>query len=392
MSFRDKRTQWKGIQLDYDRLVLDQDFAPDCCYCLTDSQAKALIAVIDDFRYATRWYTSSDIDRTMTNQYVNDIQRRLMMPCGCGETGVIYRWGTDGELERSNDGGDTWSGAPNQDPRNTSPLFPPPMGEMADKCPAADNGVTAIIVEVFEALTPEMTKDDVDSLIRTWIQKYIDTSNPILALITVMVNLIFGLIIDTLITALTTDVWNQLRCCMNDTMLDDFSYDHDSWEALRDCILENISGIAGIFLEHLIYLLGTAGTTNIIRSGLGTTSADCDCRDFVRIFVSTGGGTETSWDGEWLYASPVHDGDHYTLFVQRTDPAVGFSIDDCAMFEFELLTGTIDIPNSAMKLCHTSSLVPIALATIEETCCCQVAIRNFEDVTFTVRVRGVACS
>jgi len=199
------------------------------------------------------------------------------MPCGCAETGVIYRWGTDGELERSNDGGDTWSGAPNQDPRNTSPLFPPPMGAMADKCPAADNAVNAIIVEVFNALTPEMTKDDADSLIRDWIHKYIDTSNPVLALITVIVNLIFGLIIDTLITALTTEVWDTLRCCFKNQMLDDFTFDHDAWEALRDCILTDIPGIAGIFLEHLIYLLGPAGSTNLIRSGQGSATAECGC-------------------------------------------------------------------------------------------------------------------
>lgn len=197
------------------------------------------------------------------------------MSCCGDETPIQYRYDESGDLEMSDDGGMTWRPSPERDPRVNSPTFPVPTGDQADKCVASDAGVNSIIVDVFNELAGDMSKADLDNLIHTWVNTFINTANPIQALFAVVINIIFGLGITLLIAALTTEVWDKLRCCFLDNMADDFSFDHDQWEAVRDCITTDIGGIAGIFLEHLIYLIGPKGLTNICRSALGSPTADC---------------------------------------------------------------------------------------------------------------------
>jgi hypothetical protein len=276
VTFKPSHTAWNGDQLDYDALILNPNDARECSYCLTQPQAKALIALIDRYRFATRWFSEDEpIDRLDLEHFVNDCQRRLMMSCCGDEIPRQFRFNDSGDLESSDDGGATWNTDPGRDPRESSPIFPPPGGEMNDKCVSADAGVNAVKNDVYAMLVAEMTRDDLENLIKVWITRYIETSNPVLALIEVAVNLIMGAGIDVIIAALTTEQWDILRCCFFNHMNDDLSFDHDGWVGLRTCVQEDMSLVAGTFIEHLLYLIGTRGCTNIIRSGLGSVSADC---------------------------------------------------------------------------------------------------------------------
>src|SRR5574338_1285484 len=84
MKFANDRKQWKGMQLDYDKLIASPENTEECLYCLTDAQTKAIIAVIEQYRWTTRWFSDGDIFRDETYQFIDDIQRRLMMSC-CGD-------------------------------------------------------------------------------------------------------------------------------------------------------------------------------------------------------------------------------------------------------------------------------------------------------------------
>lgn len=117
----------------------------------------------------------------------------------------------------------------------------------------------------------------------------------------------------------------------------------------------------------------------------------CDCPDdvdYIRLYVSTGGGSEVSWDGEWLTANPVHDGSHYTLFVQTTDPSGSFDVNRCAGYDIEILSGTMDFSNSAHMPCGGGGFAPNGLTPSDAIDSPQIALRNFEDVTFQIRIRG----
>jgi len=392
------RRGWKAETFPYDYFIPDD--SRECQYCLTDKQAEILRGIIEPLGWETRWWSATDtaINRDEIQAFRDDLIRRLMMSCCGDEAPDQFRWTEDGVLERSQDGGATWTPAPEFDPRQNSPRFPEPAGtEGASKRCIAATGMVAIIKQqIGDQLTDDMSHYTLGQLIADWVGTMIGTSNPFKALIVIAVNQIFALIISVLRAALTETVYDTLLCIFYCNMANDISFDEARLDQVTTDIGDQIGGIATLFFQQLINLLGVVGLTNLARAG-GATSGDCsDCpecpSDWVRIYVSTGGGTETGWDGEWLYASPVHDGSHYTLFVQRTNPADTFDENFCASIEIELLTGTIDVLNSAMRVCGGSGLVPIGIAPFPGTCVCQVAIRNFEDVPFTVRMRAHPCS
>lgn len=392
MSFKTPKTAWNGDQLGYQEIILTPNDSRECSYCLTQPQAKALIALIDRYRYATRWYSQdAAIERELIEQFVNDCQRRLMMACCGDEIPIQYRYTEDGDLEMSEDGGTTWTPAPERDPRVYSPTFPPPTGDQADKCVAADAGVTSIIADVFNELAADMSKAELDALIHTWVSTYITTANPLQALLAVVINVIFGLGITLLIAALTTEVWNKLRCCFHNNMADDLSFDHDQWEAVRDCITSEIGGIAGIFLEHLIYLAGPKGLTNICRSALGSPTADCsDC-----IPPSCLTFWNTSEPHEQYGTITYHPDDGYfdveaglngsTYTVIMFTGTGSDNMQCCNMMDREFLVGNL-LGSPLWYNCGSDSSV----TGIPGWECCY-DIQMFSNVPFTVRFRPTDC-
>lgn len=201
------------------------------------------------------------------------------MGCCGDEVPVQYRYSDEGVLQRSEDGGATWTDAPEYDTRVYSPQFPPMSGtDGADKrCIAATGMVTLIKEQVGDQLTDDMSRYTLGQLITDWVTTMIQTSNPFQALVTVITNQIFALVIATLRPALTETVYDTLLCIFYCNMGDDATFNLEQWQAVRADITDQIGGIAGIFLEHLVYLLGTTGLTNLARAG-GAAEGDCsDC-------------------------------------------------------------------------------------------------------------------
>jgi len=355
VTFKPPKTHWNGDQLGYDELILNPNDSRECTYCLTQPQAKALLALIDRYRFTTRWYSPDEpVDVLDIEHFVNDCQRRLMMACCGDEIPFQYRYTTDGDLEFSDDGGLTWKPAENRDPRVYSTTFPPPAGDMANKCSAADSGVTAIIVDVFNEFSESMTNDDLQELMSTWVKKYIETANPLLALIAVVVNLIFILGMAALIAAVTTDVWNKLRCCFLEHMSDDLDFDHDAWLGVRECITADITGIAGVFLEHLIYLIGEKGLTNICRSGKGSPTADCDyCTECACDYADwILNGTFVSCETDSVIVEAHLDGGVYSVYMGYGGGNT-YDADSCRdVTSWNAVDGSISDP-AGYNSCHT---------------------------------------
>lgn len=203
------------------------------------------------------------------------------MSCCCDTIPVQYRYTESGVMEKSIDGGVTWLPSPEDDSRNNSTRYPPLTGADGDdkKCLAAESMVMLIKEQVGDQLTDDMSRYTLDQLVKDWVGTMIETSNPFEALIRVITNQIFALVISALRSALTTEVYDQLKCILYCGMNDDASFDNAAWEAAREEVLSQITGIPGVFLEHLLFLLGVVGTTNLARSGAATSSdcSACDC-------------------------------------------------------------------------------------------------------------------
>jgi len=338
-EFKDDHTQWQGLQIGYEELITDPNSIDENTYCLTDSQVKALLAVIDPYRYVTRWFHEGEPDAPSLVQFVNDTQRRLLMPC-CNDD-VLFRYDEDGNLESSNDGGIVWTPDPRGDIRVYPKVtFPPVTGGLGPdpKCTAADGMVKLLKEQIGDQLTDDMSRYTLSQLIRDWTTTIIGTSNPFEALVTVIANQIFSLVIATLRSAITSGTYDALRCVFYCNMEADGTFTAGEWSTVRSQTLSDISGIAGVFFEHLEYLLGPGGLTNLARSDAGAVDADCsaccpDCSSSWDVLDGSHGIIVARGTGTIDVQAQVIGGNYY-MIISTNDPALC-----CLISEVEVLSG-----------------------------------------------------
>jgi len=345
----DARRNWKAQVFPYDYYTVEP--GEECQYCLTEKQAELLRGIIEPLAWGTRWWSDSEqpIDTEVITAFRDDLIRRLMMSCCGDEAPIQYRWTGDGVLQQSTDGGETWTDAPGFDPRNNSPQYPPVPGEDGDdkKCIAASGMVNLIKSQVAENLTEDMSRYTLGQLITDWVTTYINSSNPFEALLTIATNQIFALVISAVIAALTDPVWDTLQCIFYCRMADDASFNNASWSGVRTDITDQIGGVAGLFLEHLVYLLGIVGLSNVARSQAATEGdcSDCGCGDDAcvdgwnvgywsgGVFVNT--GNEDSRGSDYIIAHSIDRGDgQQAIYMSSTGDDV------CCDLVIEILTGT----------------------------------------------------
>lgn len=270
------RRNWKAQTFPYDYYI--PDGTKECQYCLTEKQAEILRGIIEPLGWQTRWWSDTDvtIDQDTIEAFRDDLIRRLIM--GCCNDNILYRYDEDGNLESSSDGGTTYYPAPQDDIRvNPKVQFPPPVAAEGEDitCQAADSAVTLIKEQIGDQLTDDMSRYTLNQLIDDWTTNVVGASGPFQALAVIITNQIFALLISAVRAALTDDVYAILRCIFQSNMNSVAFFDGAAWEAVRSDILSQISGIAGIFLEHLVYLIGNGGLSNLARSGAGSPDAVC---------------------------------------------------------------------------------------------------------------------
>lgn len=279
----DARRNWKAQTFPYDYYTIEP--GKECQYCLTEKQAELLRGLLDPVGWKTRWWSDVDapIDSDVILEFRDDLIRRLMMSCCGDETPIQYRYTSDGVLQKSEDGGETWVDAPQDDVRNNSPQFPPMSGEDGDdkKCIAATGAAVLLKEQVGDNLTDDMTRAALLAILTGWVTTFIQTSNPYEALKTVINNVIFALEIVLLRPALTDDTYDQFKCILYCHMNDDASVSEDELNLIQFDILTQITGIAGSFYSQIVFLLGAGGLTNLLRAAGSSTGdcEDCDCND-----------------------------------------------------------------------------------------------------------------
>ena len=265
-------TQGKVIQQDYDWIT---SLTGECSYCLTNAQVQMILTTVDYLGWPTRWYSETNqVDKDVISALKSGLVKALMN--GCCDDNAIYRWTIDFVLEISIDGGETWTPAPQDDPRQNSPEFPPIAGDDGDdkKCIAATGMTYLIKTQIADQLTDDMGIYDLQELIRDWTGLAINSGGNIFQiLITIAANQILALGILIIQAALTEAVYDTLTCIFYCNMEDDASF--TTVDGVTSDIGDQIGGVATLFLQQLVNLLGTGGLTNLARSG-GATEGDCD--------------------------------------------------------------------------------------------------------------------
>jgi len=392
-----ERRQWKAETFPYDYYLPDD--TQECQYCLTEKQAEILRGILQPLAWKTRWWSDSDaaIDQDTIEAYRDDIIRRLMMACCDSEFGVIFRWTEDGVLQKSTDDGATWEDAPEDDPRNSSPVFPPVAGDPSPdkKCIAANSVKTLIKEQVGDQLTDDMSRYTLGQVISDWVNTLLQSSNPFDAIIQIVTNQILALVIATLRPALTDDVYNELECCVYCNMADDLSFDDAQWAAVRTCITSNISGIAGVFLEHLIYLIGKVGLTNLARSQAAT-DGDCsgccpDCSTDWDVMDGSHGTILARGDGYIDIEAGNLGGSGYYMIISTNDPAKC-----CNITTVEMLSSPDRSFYTSWSNCGYTPLIGVpefagGLFPYGSSCVDYFQLQTGVGETFTVRIHFVPC-
>jgi hypothetical protein len=230
----------------------------------------------------------------------------------CDDPPALYRYNADGTLERSTDGGETWTAAPGFDPRFNSPQFPPVSGDDGDdkRCLTATGAALLMKEQVADQLTDDMARYTLSQLINDWLKTVTQDGGNILdGLVTIIANQSFAVGVAALRAALTDTVWDTVKCILYCHIKDDASFDEAGWQAVKSDIASQIGGIASLFLQQLVNVLGPVGLTNLARSG-GATSGDCsacDCPDDPHVFVwdeLAAESTQIFPDGDGIYTAP----------------------------------------------------------------------------------------
>jgi hypothetical protein len=201
-------------------------------------------------------------------------------------------------LQRSTDGGATWEDAPEFDPRHNSTVFPPVAGDpsLSKRCIAATGMSNLIKLQVGDQLQDDTTIEELKEIIEIWVHTVIQTSNPFQAIINVAVNSILALGMSLLRAALTSTVYDTLTCIFYCRMADDLSFDDARVNLVTSDIGDQIGGIATLFLQQLVNLMGAVGLTNLARSGAAT-EGDCseceECLTCTQIWSIFGGAHGT---------------------------------------------------------------------------------------------------
>jgi len=322
----------------------------------------------------------------------------------------FYRENAAGQMETSSDGGVTWVVNTTQDYRVNSGQFPPLSADAlgADaKCQSANNVLAYLQHSQAKYDEAWTASGDIGALVAAVLAliQEIGLLGGFSALTIAAAGFPYMLVLGVVVAAyyfgrsawaasFSDPFWAEVLCAIYCNIGDDGYVSTGQFTTMLAKIDAIGFSAARLYIWAVVNSMGSVGLTNAARTMSASVESceDCVCGDYIRIYVSTGGGTETLWDGEWLYASPVHDGSHYTLFCQVTNPSGAINYDDCGLFEYEVLTGTVATALCVSFACHTYAASTVGLTPMNEYCSCQVAIRNEEDAPFTVRVRALTCT
>jgi hypothetical protein len=342
----ENRRNWKGEVFDYDAI---QAYEPhECQYCLTDAQIAVLGGLIETLGWSTRWQSDTQlIDEEWVRDFKSDIARRLMVGC-CGSDDTLYRFnGT--VLEQSDDGGITWYPSPS-DYRKTSVQWPDPndLGIETTKCASADGIVQTFKQQMVEAVADDDTISAIAAVIIAALLFVLSagTFALLLAQLGAVVAAIFRAGVAVWKALFTTEVWDDLRCLVYCAMTTDSSIDQTAFDALYAQVGTHYSGLVAQTLQGYLNAAGAIGLTNMMRSGLGSPTADCsdcDCDDGCdtewSVYIGTGDyfGEILSQDGNTIHCrtTNINTNGVWYIYLITDDP------DQCCYINsMEVISGT----------------------------------------------------
>jgi len=265
--------------------------APKYCICIEIPNEPTYKSVFAGLIYElTYWFNWERTDGNEGAQCANvwkEIYNSIdwsIMSCCCGEdNSVLHRYTPNGHYQKSNDGGTTWEDAPEDDPRNPQPFYPPnlpPEGEN-NKCQYADSVVQLMKTQLVDVLEEGSTYSEILQVVTGAFATIMGALAPtvlgaiIVGIMGAVIVGIIGVSIPLFVAAMTVDVYNRFRCNLFCHMQADGSFTQADVDAIYEQIAEDETGIAMIFLQGFVAAAGMIGLSNAAHAGFGAEDADC---------------------------------------------------------------------------------------------------------------------
>lgn len=278
-----RKADWKADQYDYDLLSEVDD--RDCCICLSRRSMEMILAVSRAAHWKTRYYSETEqvIDEDAIDRWASKLEGQIVAGLGncCGD-GYITRLNEDNIFQISYDGGETWTDAPELDPRNTSTRFPPLGGSgETTRCMSAENMVVVLqsfADELIAALAVNSAITGLVALILAFAATLLSGGSlgaPAFALAAA----VFAVGSTALESALTVEFWDAVKCALFSHMEDDGTITNAGLDGAYAEIAGEFTGAALTFIGHTFETLGAIGMSNAGSTGSseGDTCDTCGC-------------------------------------------------------------------------------------------------------------------
>lgn len=307
--------------------------------------------LIYELTYWYNWQRTDDDSGAQCANVWKEIYNSIdwsTMSCCCPEpTPFIIRITPEGVYQTSTDGGATWTDAPTEDPRSGQPFYPPvlPTGTIDELCTYADGIVYLIETAIVDQLEDGQTASQILTVIVAALGAVLAALLPtvigaiVAAIVGGVASLVVGITVPALQAALTTDVYNRLRCNLYSHMGADGLITQTDLDGIYAQIGTDETGVAALFLQSIVAAMGPVGLTNAARSGNGSASADCsscDCDDSCADLFTVYFGTDLEHTGCNIQAQSADDSGHATIGLDAAPNA-------CRFTGFAVLTGTVSL-------------------------------------------------
>lgn len=285
MPILNPRETYKALLLNYDTLLAASD--AECCYSLSEREIQMIMAFVDYIGWKTRYEaTETEIDQLLIDHWMGNLARKLMTGC-CPDDGLLRRFTSDGVFETSDDGGETWTPAPELDPRNDAIENPPLPGSDGDakRCAAADN-VRDLFLQYRDNLVSLLgaspTLVSIIAGILAFIAVITGVSGAAIGISVLLMGLasfLLTLTPEEVTDQLTEEVLETFKCLVYCRMSTDGRLSYEDWQGLLSDIASTFDDLPELFFYQTVNAMGYIGVNNAGSIGAPTADdcGDCDC-------------------------------------------------------------------------------------------------------------------
>lgn len=197
--------------------------------------------------------------------------------CGDG-TPELQRFDEFGNLEVSNDGGETWTSGAGIDGRFNSPLLAPLPGTAEQKRCNTAFGISSFLQStIYDNLATVSGAAQLVVLIGSALA-LVASGGAAYPLVTALSGTILTTGIGAIEAALTTEVWDTFACLIYCRLDDAGNMTAENWTALQSDVNEEFTGVVALVLIGTVQAFGPVGMTNAGRS-MSLTAIDCSACD-----------------------------------------------------------------------------------------------------------------